>query len=238
MPRDLESRTTAAARDTRHAAITQRLGYRLAVARTVALGANCFRSQHIDASGADSLALYCDSTERPWIVVDLTSLRVLANETEVEESIRRYQVEAMSMARQLSDDWRTRIGSGAAAQNVNGVIANPQTVPTEQSLDDYRKRVLRWGVANSVAALASRAVARGDADCAARLFGAADAFHAVHGIQVPPNFRPEWEAAKLRARVQLGEEQFEAAFVAGRELTPRQAIAEATGLEMFVATSA
>ncbi len=83
-----------------------------------------------------------------------------------------------------------------------------------------------WWVPWWVAALASLAAAQGNAERAARLFGAAEAFD-----EVPPRPAHRREIARHVAavRAQLDDSTFAAAWAAGQSLTLEQAIAYALG---------
>ncbi len=64
----------------------------------------------------------------------------------------------------------------------------------------------------------------GDAERAARLFGAVDAANEVTGYHQPPRVEAERQRHQASARAALGDEGFEAAWRAGRALTAEQAI--------------
>ena len=90
---------------------------------------------------------------------------------------------------------------------------------------------------NDLKSLGAVAAATGQAEQAARLFGAAEALRDFHGITLPPAERPRLERAIAPARAQLPEPSFAAAWAAGRALTVDQAIAEALAVADDVATA-
>jgi non-specific serine/threonine protein kinase len=79
----------------------------------------------------------------------------------------------------------------------------------------------------AVKSLAAVAAVVGDPVKATRLFGAAEALRARHGIDVPPAERPRLERAIAAARARLTEAAFTAAWAAGRTLPMAGAITEA-----------
>jgi len=81
----------------------------------------------------------------------------------------------------------------------------------------------RWISAISLEGLARVAVGTGQPEAAARLFGAADALRDVTGAARPAYWRALCEPSLAETRALLGGDVFDAAWAAGRELTPEQA---------------
>jgi predicted ATPase/class 3 adenylate cyclase/DNA-binding CsgD family transcriptional regulator len=81
----------------------------------------------------------------------------------------------------------------------------------------------RWISAISLEGLARMAVATGKPEAAARLLGAADALRDATGATRPAYWRALYEPSLARTRARLGDDAFETARAAGRELTPEQA---------------
>ena len=73
--------------------------------------------------------------------------------------------------------------------------------------------------------LAGVAAAQGKPERAARLFGAAEAQRTSAAMPLPPAYRAAYERDVDAARAQLDEATFTAAWVAGRAMTPEQAMA-------------
>ena len=101
-----------------------------------------------------------------------------------------------------------------------------------ESLLIHRERRDAWGLAASLAVSAALAVVRGQAERAARLYGAAAAQLAttarlagnVHGRHRYPHDQAEQERYIAILHTQLDEATFNAAWEAGRTLTLEQAI--------------
>lgn len=77
----------------------------------------------------------------------------------------------------------------------------------------------------------------GQAEQAARFFGAAEALRERHGLALVPVERPRLERAMAPARARLTRAAFAAAFAAGRALPLEEAIAEALAVADTVAAA-
>jgi DNA-binding CsgD family transcriptional regulator/tetratricopeptide (TPR) repeat protein len=106
-----------------------------------------------------------------------------------------------------------------------------------EALVRLRVRRSRVDFANGFADVATLMVARGDLVAAARLFGAADAIRREDGAPFPLPARIAYERAADRARVQLGDEAWFAAYAQGEELPWDHALLEAEGVVMTDAAS-
>ena len=73
--------------------------------------------------------------------------------------------------------------------------------------------------------LAGVVVVQGEDAWAARLPGAASPFRQSNGIPLSPADRMAYEQAVTAARMQLGEQAFDAAWAQGRTMTPEQVLA-------------
>jgi non-specific serine/threonine protein kinase len=101
-----------------------------------------------------------------------------------------------------------------------------------ESLVLFRSVKYRWSVADCLAGLGGVAAQEGQAERAALLLGAAEAIHAAldaSGTLIEPVNRVAWEEAMARARQQIDEAAWEAAWAAGRALPLDQAVAAALG---------
>jgi non-specific serine/threonine protein kinase len=98
-----------------------------------------------------------------------------------------------------------------------------------EALDRLRVRRSRVDYAIGFADAATLAVARGDLVPAARLLGAADAFRREDGAPFPLPGRIAYERAADRARVQLGDAAWSAAYTAGEALSLDDALLQAEG---------
>jgi non-specific serine/threonine protein kinase len=101
-----------------------------------------------------------------------------------------------------------------------------------ETLARLRVRRSRVDFANGFADVATLAVARGDLRTAARLFGAADLIRREDGAPFPLPARVAYERAADRARIQLGDAAWFAAYAAGEALSLDDAIAEAEAAAM------
>jgi len=75
--------------------------------------------------------------------------------------------------------------------------------------------------------LAGVAGSRGDAERAARLWGAAEALREVIGAPVPPNLAPYHDAVVAAARAHTDDATWATAWAAGRALPLEDAVTEA-----------
>jgi hypothetical protein len=98
----------------------------------------------------------------------------------------------------------------------------------EESLTLLRElgHVRRY-IADSLRLVAALAAAQGEPERSARLLGAAEALRDAIGTPVDPADRADDERNVSAVRARLGEEAFEAAWAAGRAMTPDQAAAYA-----------
>ena len=94
----------------------------------------------------------------------------------------------------------------------------------EESLAIARETHYQRGIALNLEGLAAMHAAQGEFARAARLWGAAEALHAIMGAPLPPVARADYEQAVSTARAQLGEKEFAAAWAEGRSMSPEQAL--------------
>jgi non-specific serine/threonine protein kinase len=99
-----------------------------------------------------------------------------------------------------------------------------------EALDCDRETGNRWYLAEALEAVAAAAARLGEAEPAARLWGAAAALRDVLGAAIPPPDRVRVDAEATAARDRLGEAIFAAALENGRALTPEEAAAEAAAV--------
>jgi non-specific serine/threonine protein kinase len=107
-----------------------------------------------------------------------------------------------------------------------------------ESLTLARDPLNLWNVTECLEGLARVAMARGRAEDAARLFGAADARHDEMGAPVSPTFGAYVEPTLAAIRDALGEAGFAAAWREGRALSLAAAIAAADRLGLARPTAA
>jgi predicted ATPase/DNA-binding XRE family transcriptional regulator len=95
-----------------------------------------------------------------------------------------------------------------------------------QALSLFRELGDQRGLAECVAGLAGL-VAESEPERTARLFGATSAIIGAMGSRLNPSNQADYHYALAIARARLGDDAFDAAWVAGRSLTLEQALAEA-----------
>jgi Tfp pilus assembly protein PilF len=90
-----------------------------------------------------------------------------------------------------------------------------------------RTRDIPWLVSMDLEGLAGVAIGRGQAELAARLFGAADAIRASSGTPVRPMLTERHDRDLAAAKAALGHERFARAWEQGQAMSLEQVIAEA-----------
>jgi tetratricopeptide (TPR) repeat protein len=101
-----------------------------------------------------------------------------------------------------------------------------------RSLSAFRESDYRVGICGFLLGMAGIATTRGQAVAAVRLSGAADALRTALGHRLEGHIPQRYERQLARARAQLDEDTFAAAWAAGQALTPEQAILEALAQEV------
>jgi len=96
-----------------------------------------------------------------------------------------------------------------------------------QSLRTGRTRDIPWLVSTDLEGLAGAAAGQGEAELAARLFGAADAMRASSGTPVRPVHQEQHDRDVAAARAALGQERFWNAYEQGRATSVEQVITDA-----------
>lgn len=106
----------------------------------------------------------------------------------------------------------------------DGRLEEAETV-YRQSIRGWQRTGNRGAVANQLESFASVALARGQGDRAARLFGAAAALREVAAAEMTSLERVAYDAEIERLRATLDEDAFESAWAAGRSMTTDEAVA-------------
>lgn len=103
----------------------------------------------------------------------------------------------------------------------------------EQAHESYMESVRnfsvlgdRWWLARCFESLAGIAAHQGDGIFAARLFGAAESIREAIGAPLPPVDRVNYDHCVTITRVQMNDQEFSAAWAAGRHLTVEQTVTE------------
>lgn len=97
-------------------------------------------------------------------------------------------------------------------------------------LERLRERGSAAAIGNGLADVAILALTAGDADSAARLFGAADALCRAGGLSLSLPTRETYHRAMTKARAAMGDAAYSAASSAGEDMELRQALAMADSL--------
>lgn len=162
-----------------------------------------------------------------------------------------WYTQALALAPATGMDWGlSDIQAGlAGASSCRGEVARAATLYAE-SLARTRHALVEVRLAHvqdrsytplllsALFGLAGIAAETGNAEQGARLFGAAEAITASHGISIFPRDRPIRERSLSALRTALGTERLAATRAAGHALTIEQAVAEAMGAAEAVSESA
>jgi len=138
--------------------------------------------------------------------------------------------EALAMLRQVGDSWSLTMGFGqrAFAALAQGDLTNAARLFAE-GLDAALADEMERSALGAVAGLAGLALARGEADRAARLLGAVEAGQQRFGVgRIAHAMHVERLTTEVRA--QLTEPAFDAAWDEGRTLTFADAVTEARAI--------
>jgi predicted ATPase/class 3 adenylate cyclase len=160
------------------------------------------------------------------IAAALSNLGTLAMDRGDFAAARPLLEEALAADRASGDRWAialTLYNLGATTQE-QGDFAAARSLLLE-SLAMWRDMGERRGIAYALGELGIVAVQMGDHERAARLLGAAEAAREAMGIALTPTERAGYEPEAARVRAGLSQEAFEAAWNAGRAMTPEQAVA-------------
>ncbi len=189
----------------------------------------------------ESLVLRRELGDKVTIGLALTNLGVLARYQGQYEQAAAFLEEGLALRSELGDKW----GAANALANLGNVAVDQDddaraVAAYRQSLTLCRDIGDKRTIPYCLEGLAAVACARGHAERAARLCGAADALRSVIGAPLPPVERPMLDrtVAAVRATMDTGSPQrgraFAAAWSAGQALTLEQAIAEALVVEAAV----
>jgi len=174
----------------------------------------------------EGLALYREFGDRSRITDYFNlSARLALSQGDV-ASAHRLVEESVAMCRELGDQEDI-----ATSLSVLGEIEASQEnyararMLYEVSLAIASKRGSKGGIALYQEAFASVVAAQGELIRAAHLWGSAEVLREAIGAPRPPFERVRYERAVAAARIQLGEQAFDAAWAEGRTMTLEQALA-------------
>jgi predicted ATPase/transcriptional regulator with XRE-family HTH domain len=176
----------------------------------------------------ESLSIYRELGDKRGTANSLNNLALVAWERGDHGRARSLLEESVSMYKELGD----RRGIANALNNLGLVAWEQGDYPGartlyEEGLARYRDLEDRQGIADCLEGLARVAGSQSTPARAAQLWGAAEALRETIGIGIPPGDVAEYERNVSAARAMLDEAGWEAAWAAGRDMPPEQAIAYA-----------
>jgi non-specific serine/threonine protein kinase len=178
----------------------------------------------------EALAL-ARATGRAWAVAgSLTSLGILAYARgDLARSRARHEV--ASVVARAGGAWLEQVNNlGCLAMTVLAQGDLPSAFRLERERLDL---ALDLGLDVDPSSFALFAADAGQAERAARLFGAAAAWAAAAGVPwVTEPYRPPFEAVVAKIRDELGEEGFAASWAVGMNFSPDEVLAEALAVEV------
>jgi predicted ATPase/DNA-binding CsgD family transcriptional regulator len=174
----------------------------------------------------ESLAIWRDLGDRLRIALTLNNLGVLAfNRNDIPHAVDLYE-EALVICRELEDRGVIALSLNNLAEAVRdqGDLSRAASL-FQESLALRAEQGDRAGIAESIAGLAVVSARAGLNEPAVRLFAAADTLRNEIGVPLPPGDREKIEKTLTSLRAQLNASDFNAAWEAGRSMTPESAIA-------------
>jgi hypothetical protein len=149
----------------------------------------------------------------------------VANLSERPAEARRLFLEAARQFRAIDDPMELVCQSEVAhILRHEGLLADAGAMYRE-TIHGWQHRGNRGAIANQLECFAYLALAGSVAVRAARLLGAAEALRERAGAPIPPQERPEYEAALERLRGALNEDARSAAWADGRSMSGDEAVA-------------
>jgi len=213
-----------------NAALRRQLGDTRGVAMSLLHLADVLRSQGQTERAIDlaneCLALFRTLDDRRMCATTLNNLGMALVDRRAFAAARAALEEALSVFRAL--DCPRQIGCvldnlGDLARQ-EGSFARAEAHLIE-SLQIFQTLNAAWDAAFGLQSLALVAVAQGEAERAARLFGAAEAHRGAAGAALEPADRPEHDRSVATLRVRLGPDELAACWTAGRSLSLEGALA-------------
>jgi non-specific serine/threonine protein kinase len=178
----------------------------------------------------EGLALFRKLDHKPGIARALNFVGELARLDGDYERAQEVYEECLTIARQIGDSIREALmlgNLGCVAQH-QGNYERAEALMMD-SLAQLWELHLVYGIAPTLLALAGPVGAKGQAERAARLFGAGEALFEAMGVQPQPSDQFVVDRYVAAVREQLDEATFEAARAAGRAMSLEEAIACALG---------
>jgi len=202
----------------------QESGYRLGVAMAfLQLGHMAHWQRDPQAATerfGEALAIFRELEEPVWEGIALRDLGIALSITGDHDGAVAHHEEALAVWRRLDHLW----GIPAALRDLAHEKLHLGDYATAAAL--YHESLIGWSrlrerlhIGGNLRGLARVAVSTGQAEQAARLLGAVEAFDEVMGIVPPPEEREQQDHTAAGARVALGDAAFDAAVAEGRALT-------------------
>ncbi|CAA9579804.1 MAG: hypothetical protein AVDCRST_MAG49-4660 [uncultured Thermomicrobiales bacterium] len=240
---DLRGDHERAARLAREAlALSEQSGYALGVA--IALhqqGVAAHWRGDLESAASlygQGLARFRRLGEPIWHGIALRHLGLVAGEQGDHATAEARYQESLTIWRELDHPWGVPSALRDLANEalVRGELA--AALPLfQESLSGWQRLREKLHVGECFCGLARIAAATGQADRAARLLGSTDALNESMGYLPHKDYGTRLAAAAIQARSALGEEAYDAAFAAGRQLQPDEAFAEAQAVKIAAAAS-
>jgi tetratricopeptide (TPR) repeat protein len=176
----------------------------------------------------ESLALLQKLGDQHRISVVLNNLGVVAERQGDNEQASDYYNRSLEVARKLNDNE----GSAWALDNLGNIACLRGNYDEawklhQESLSIFQELGHKQGIAVCLEHMASLAGAMGqpeEARQAARLYGAAQAFREASGSVMHPTKRHSYEERVAAIRTQIDDEEWQAAWAAGRSMTLEQVL--------------
>ncbi len=179
---------------------------------------------------SEALAVWRELGHRRGVAFSLNNLGLAAFSQGDHPEARALQTESLALMRELENEY----GVALALINLGNVVCEQGDHELARTLHEesvilFSKSGNRRGVAFSLESFASVAVGQGEVERAAHLWGAAEAIREKFGMPMPPSKRSCYARDVARARCQLDEPAFVAAWKKGREMEAERAVAYAVG---------
>ena len=214
-------------------ALARAAGDRLATAKALYLLGNVAEDlEDLEQEASryeEALALFRQVGDRWWIPEALSGLGRAARQRGDHGRARALHEEALALQRERGSAWgtawaTTALGEVAADEGA----ADRAAALFQEGLRLHAELGELPGVFYCLLGLGKLAGAAGRSEAAARLLGAAEALREARGMSLPPGHVRPHDRCVARARAELGEAAFAAAWAAGRALPLAQAVEEAT----------
>jgi non-specific serine/threonine protein kinase len=173
-----------------------------------------------------SLQLFRELDDRRWCATALNSIGMALMDQQRFGAARPALDEALSLFRAVGNSRGVAIALGNLG-DLDRYEADYDRADARlrTSLEGFHRLEDAWGSSATLESLALVAAARGSAERAAVLFGAAEAQRAEVGVILPPADTPVHDRALARLRLQLGAPALQAALARGRALSRSAAVA-------------